>query len=75
MMTEKNHLPIHFRSYLLRLWLEGAPSQTQWRIVLINPRTGNRRGFADFGCLVEFLKEELPQEAAITSKDIHEPPV
>ena len=74
-MTDKNYSPICFRSFLLRLWLESAPGKTQWRIVLINPRTGDRRGFSDFGHLVDFLKEEPPDEETINSRDIHNPPL
>ena len=64
--------PSQYRSYLLRLWLEDAPSKTPWRIVLINPQTGKRWGFVDFGHLVDFLKEgQLKDET--TSEDVHEP--
>lgn len=51
--------PSPYRSYLLRLWLEDIESKTPWRIALINPQTGDRRGFVDFGQLVDFLMKEL----------------
>ena len=74
-MTEKNYPPISFHSYLLRLWLEDTLSKTPWRIVLINPQTGERQGFVDFERLVDFLKGELLEETEITSEDVHEPPL
>ena len=44
--------------YVLRLWRELTEAEA-WRFVLEEPQTGQRRGFADFGALMEFLKREL----------------
>jgi len=51
--------------YVLRLWQE--PDDTgehsaRWRFVLEEPKTGQRRGFADLSALVDFLKTELQMQ-------------
>lgn len=50
------NLPTRYRSYLLRLWAEGG--DTVWRFSLEDPRTGERRGFADLAELTAFLAGE-----------------
>jgi len=67
-----------YQVYVLRLWRESAGSadsvdsaesaesakQTApWRFVLEEPKTGQRRGFADFWALMEFLERELQRSA------------
>jgi len=51
--------------YVLRLWQEpgdtGEDSAT-WRFVLEEPKTGQRRGFADFSALMDFLKTEIQMQ-------------
>lgn len=51
-------------SYLLRCWTE-TDSQGEislWRFSLENPRTGQRRGFANLTALVIALQDELMAE-------------
>ena len=73
MTTSSKHFsPSQYRSYLLRLWLADADSQSPWRIALINPKTGERRGFVDFECLVDFLRAELPAQPESQSQDAGE---
>jgi hypothetical protein len=48
--------------YVLRLWREPTEAEA-WRFVLEEPQTGQRRGFADFGALMEFLERELQRPA------------
>ena len=51
-----------YQVFVLRLWQEPGeiqePSAT-WRYVLEEPKTGQRRGFADFNALMDFLKSEI----------------
>jgi hypothetical protein len=49
--------PTHYHSFLLRLW-RGSDTPA-WRFSLEDPHTGQRRGFADWAQLVEFLKEVM----------------
>jgi len=71
-MTEsgKNISPSQYRAYLLRIWMEDTQSESSWRIVLINPQTGDRRGFVDFEHLVDFLLGELSGEAVPSSNEL-----
>ena len=53
-----------YLSYLLRLWQQGGGEQPhgdppQWRASLESPESGERRGFASLGDLLEFLEEEI----------------
>ena len=54
-----------YQVYVLRLWQEPAelsePPST-WRYVLEEPKTGQRRGFADFSTLIDFLKSEMQMQ-------------
>ena len=54
-----------YQVYVLRLWQEpgntGEPSAA-WRFVLEEPKTGQRRGFADFSTLIDFLKSEMQMQ-------------
>ena len=56
----------HYQVYVLRLWWERAESPERppitWRFVLEEPRTGQRRGFASFGALMDFLAGELDKQ-------------
>ena len=49
--------PAHYRAYLLRLWQTGEGEATVWRVLLEDPRTGERHGFADLDRLMAFLHE------------------
>ena len=46
-----------YHAYLLRLWQTGEDELTAWRVSLEDPRTGERRGFADLASLFVFLNE------------------
>jgi hypothetical protein len=58
-MADKNKPLSRYRSYLLRFWLEDARSKFPWKITLINPQTGERRGFVDFDRFVDYLREKV----------------
>jgi hypothetical protein len=70
--TEMNITPSKYRSYLLRLWTEDPQNQSRWRIVLISPKTGKRRGFEDFEQLGDFLREEFLCESDPISREERE---
>ena len=72
--TDKNKPYPQYQSYLLRVWAEDPQSELPWRIALINPQTGGRRGFADFERLVDFLRGELPGESDVTPKEVCQRP-
>ena len=48
-----------YRSYLLRLWHESGAELAPWRIVLVNPRTGERQAFTEVEQLTMFLNEQI----------------
>ena len=51
-----------YQVYVLRLWQEPGDTREHcatWRFVLEEPKTGQRRGFADFSALSDFLKTEM----------------
>lgn len=45
-------------AYLLRLWQVNSGASTVWRASLDDPRTGERKGFADLASLFTFLKKQ-----------------
>jgi hypothetical protein len=49
--------PARYRAYLLRLWQTGDGEAVEWRVLLEDPRTGERHGFADLNSLLIFLNE------------------
>jgi hypothetical protein len=60
--------PLHYRSYLLRIWEERSPPDRVpnssspigwWRFSLEDPHSGARLGFADFDQLIAFLKNQI----------------
>ncbi len=54
--------PPRYRSYLLTFWEERSQDPAApavWRFRLEDPRTGERRGFADLEALRAALEEEL----------------
>jgi hypothetical protein len=58
--------PPHYRFYLLACWEErsqGSQGSTRWRLSLQDPKTSQRRGFADLEALVAALRRELEEEA------------
>lgn len=51
-----------YRAYLLRLWQEQAASSEHaavWRLMLEDPKTGQRRGFDGLESLLAFLRAEM----------------
>ena len=48
-----------YRVYLLRLWQAGGRDMPEWRIVLEDVRTHERRGFAGLAQLFTFLEQQL----------------
>ena len=44
--------------YLLRLWPDGGQGDLRWRVALISPDDGQRRGFATLDALCAFLQQE-----------------
>ena len=50
-----------YLSYLLRLWLAGSNDQPEWRLVLIDPQTGERRGFASLEALMDYLQTRMKE--------------
>lgn len=59
------YVPSRYRAYLLRCWQERRERPAvpgTWRFSLEDPRTGQRRGFADLEALVGFLRQEMKDE-------------
>lgn len=54
-------------AYLLRFWQAGSGVPTVWRASLDDPRTGERKGFADLASLFAFLRDQLEESSA----DVH----
>jgi len=54
-MVMKNHSPQRI-SFLLRLWRSNLEQDSEWRVSVENPMTGERNGFASIEALVDFLK-------------------
>jgi hypothetical protein len=69
--------PPRYRSYLLTLWEERGrdpDAPVVWRFSLEDPRTGERRGFADLEALVAALRREMSEsrggnDGSATSKE------
>jgi hypothetical protein len=51
--------PPPYLSYLLRLWLAGDNDPTEWRAALIDPLTGERRGFANLEEMTAYLQGKM----------------
>jgi hypothetical protein len=52
------------RTYVLRLYQEQAASADYpavWRFMLIDPRTGQRRGFDQMASLMAFLQKQMDE--------------
>jgi len=56
--------PPPYLSYLLRLWLAGGNDPAEWRAALIDPLTGERRGFASLDELTTFLRVRMAEYAS-----------
>jgi len=51
-----------YRSYLLRLWRAGSQGRWVWRASLEDPRSGERKSFADLERLFAFLKQQTDDD-------------
>ena len=51
-------------SFLLRLWQVLDGGKRVWRFSLVDPFTGNRKGFASLGELLNHLLEEIYEDLA-----------
>ncbi len=51
-----------YLAFLLRLWREDKSGP--WRALLVDPHTGERRGFADLGKLFVFLQDQTDRGMA-----------
>lgn len=53
---------LHYQAYMLRCWAEPSAQPDHpmiWRFSIQDPHTGERRGFATFESLMEFLRQKL----------------
>jgi len=48
-----------YLSFILRLWQAGDDEQPQWCTALIDPQTGERRGFASLEVMTVFLQARM----------------
>jgi hypothetical protein len=58
--------PPRYRTYLLIFWEERSQDPAApavWRFSLEDPRTGQRRGFADLEMLIAALEQEMGEVA------------
>jgi hypothetical protein len=62
--------PPTYIAYLLRLWKVGSQLGTVWHASLEDPRTGERKGFADLKGLFMFLEEQTAIRARNTNDDV-----
>lgn len=53
---------LSYISFLIRLWHEGNGGKSPKRMMVLDPRTGERHGFVDFEELVAFLQAEMLDE-------------
>jgi hypothetical protein len=48
-----------YRSYFLRLWRESGAETTPWRLVMVDPYTGERQAFTEVEQLTIFIKDQI----------------
>ncbi len=58
----------HYAAYLVRLWKEKGTEHDQWRASVEDPRTGERRGFANIEDLFAFLRERTASSGDATGR-------
>jgi hypothetical protein len=68
----KNHSPQRI-SFLLRLWRSNLDEDSEWRVSVENPMTGERNGFASLEALVDFLKNTADDRLLPEKEDNHQP--
>lgn len=66
--------PSPYLSYLLRLWLAGDDDQPDWRLALVDPQTGEARGFASLEELTAFLQARMEVPTSTDSEGRATPP-
>lgn len=59
MVSNAQHVHL---SYLLRVWRAGNSPAPEWRCLLEDTRTRERRGFADLASLLAFLEQQIGEE-------------
>jgi len=47
-----------YATYLLRIWPANATDNISWRAILVNPHTGERRGFPNLNALFICLEAQ-----------------
>jgi hypothetical protein len=57
-------------SYLLRIWLAGDGSRSQWRASLEDTRSGERKGFSSLEALFDYLRRQSGCDAG-PKEDMH----
>lgn len=57
-----------YLSYLLRLWPTPDGTNQPWRVSLADPRTGERRGFADLEAALAFIRSQI-EEASLPGEE------
>jgi hypothetical protein len=62
--------PPPYLSYVLRLWLAGDNDLPEWRLVLIDPQTGERCGFASLDALTDYLQARM-NEVTSPEAEVH----
>jgi hypothetical protein len=61
-----------YLSYLLRLWLAGDNELPEWRAALIDPLTGERRGFANLDEMTAYLMIRMAEYISGEPRDTWE---
>jgi hypothetical protein len=61
-----------YLSYLLRLWLAGDNDPAEWRLALLDPLTGERRGFASLEEMTTYLRGKMAEYASEESRSIRD---
>jgi hypothetical protein len=64
--------PPRYRSYLLAFWEERGREPRRehvWRFSLLDPHTGERRGFASLEALVTALAQEIESTTALQAEE------
>jgi hypothetical protein len=58
---------------LLRLWQVETEAGTSWRMLIEDPRTAERRGFADLADLLAYLSDLMEATAPPLTEDSEAP--
>jgi hypothetical protein len=63
---------VSYRSLLLRLWRETDSDFTSWRMVVLDPHSGDRWGFTDPIQLANFINTQIFDLESNTDKVFHD---